>query len=225
MLRRSIAKLRSWLGSSSEPDRAPEPDVDAVIDDARLRDQQLRNEAARVIGEKIVLSSRVKELAVNVGESRALARESLARSDEARSAGDEGMAAKWSDLARSHAGSLRASEDELASLRSRYRERWVRAAETKSAIQDNAAALEELSSGQADESGPIETLTAALSTSIVDETPSPESLDSLVDRLVAEGSSHADPRRLEPGRHERREAVNMAEADARLDALRAEFDR
>ncbi|MFP3883512.1 MAG: hypothetical protein ACLFWH_14510 [Actinomycetota bacterium] len=225
MLRRSISKLRSWLGSSSEPDRAPEPDVDAVIDDVRLRDQQLRNEAARVIGQKIVLISRVEELAVTVGESRALARESLARSDEALSAGDEGVAAKWSDLARSHAVSLRASEDELTSLRSRYRERWVRAAEAKSAIHDNAAALEELSRGQTVGSGIIETLTAALSTSIVDETPSPEALDSVVDRLVTEGSARADFRRLEPGRHERREAVNMTEADARLDALRAESDR
>lgn len=225
MLRRSISKFRSWFGSSSEPDRAPQPDVEKAIDEARVRDQQLRNEAARAIADKIVLSSRIEELAVVVGESRALARESLKRSDEALSAGDEGTSAKWSDLARSHAGSLRASEDDLASLRGRYRERWASAVETKSAIQDNAAALEELSRGQADGSGMIETLTEALSTSIVDETPSPESLDSVVERLVTEGSARADFRRLEPGRHERLEAVNMAEADARLDALRAEFDR
>lgn len=225
MLRRSISKLRSWFGSSSEPDRTPQPDVESAIDEARVRDQQLRNEAARAIADKIVLNSRIEELAVAVGESRALARESLKRSDEAVSAGDEGTSAKWSDLARSHAGSLRTSEDHLALLRSRYRERWLSAAETKGAIQDNAAALEELTRGRADGSGIIETLTAALSTSMVDETPSPESLDSVVDRLVTEGSARADPRRLEPGRHERREAVKMTEADARLDALRAEFDR
>lgn len=224
MLRRSISNFKSWFGSSSEPDRAPQPDVEAAIDEARVRDQQLRNQAARAIADKIVLLSRIEEVAVVVGKSRALARESLARSDEALSAGDEDTAEKWTALARSHAGSLRASEDDLASLRSRYRERWVSAAETKRGIQDNAAALEELSREGTDATGVIETLTAALSTSIVDETPSPESLDGVVDRLVAEGSARADFRRLEPGRHERREAVNMAEADARLDVLRAEFD-
>lgn len=225
MLRRWISNLRSWLGSSSEPDTVPQPDVDGVIDDARLRDQRLRNEAARVIGEKIVLSSRVEELAVAVGESRSFAYESLARSDEALSAGDEDAAARWLDLARSHAGSLRASEDDLASLKSRYRESWVKAEDTKRAIQDNAAEMEDLGGGQTVGSGIAETLIAALSTSIEDETPSPESLDSVVNRLVAEGSARADSRRLEPGRHERREAVNMADADARLDALRAELGR
>lgn len=225
MLRRSISNLRSWFGSSSGPEGAPQPDVEAAIDEARVRDQQLRNQAARAIADKIVLLSRIEEVAVVVGKSKALARESLARSDEAMSAGDEGTAEKWSEFARSHAGSLQASEDDLSSLRSRYRERWVSAAETKSAIEDNAAALGGLNSERTDATEVIETLTAALSTSIVDETPSLESLDGVVDRLVAEGSARADSRRLEPGRHERREAVNMAEADARLDALRAEFDR
>lgn len=203
---------------------APQPDMEAAIDEIRTRDQQLRNEAARAIADKIVLLSRIEEVAVLVGKSRALAHESLARSDEASSTGDEGTAEKWSALARSHAGSLRASEDDLAFLRSRYRERWASAAETESAIQDNATALGELNRGQTDATGAIETLTAALSTSIVDETPSPESLDGEVDRYVTEGSARADLRRLEPGRHERRKTVNMAEADARLEALRAEFD-
>lgn len=198
--------------------------MEVAIDEARMRDQQLRNEAATAIADKIVLISRIEELAVAVGESRALARESLARAGEAQSAGDEGTSTKWSDVARSHAGALRASEDDLATLRSRYRERWVTAAETKSAIGDNAAALEELRAGQAEESGAIEALTAVLSTSIVDETPSPESLDNVVDRLMTEGAARADFRRLEPGRHERREAGNMTGAEARLDALRAEFD-
>lgn len=224
MLRRSISKLRSWLGTSSEPERAPRPDVKTAIDGARVRDQQLRNEAATAIADKIVLISRIEELAIAVGESRALARESLARAVEAQSAGDEGTSTKWSDVARSHAGALRASEEGLTSQRSRYRERWDRAAELKSAIRDNAAASEGLRTGQAEESGTIETLTAALSTSIVDETPSPESLDSVVDRLMTEGSARADFRRLEPGRHERRETGNMTGAEARLDALRAEFD-
>lgn len=225
MLRSWISNLRSWLGPSSEPDGAPQPDMEAAVDEARVRDQELRNEAARAIADKIVLLARIEEVAVVVGKSRALAGESLARSDEALSAGDEDTAEKWSDLARSHAGSLRASEDDLASLRSRYRERWLSAVETKNAIQDNAAALGELSRGQTDATGMTETLTGALSTSIVDETPSPESLGGVVDRLVAEGSARADFRRLEPGRHERRQAVNMTEADARLDALRAESDR
>lgn len=225
MLRRWISNLRSWLGSSSEPDRTPQPDVEAAIDEARLRDQQLRNEAAKVIAAKIVLISRIKERAVAVGESRALARESLARSDEARSTGDEGAASRWTELALLHAGSLRASEDDLALLRSRYGETWNRAEEAKSAIQDNAEGLDESIGGQPARFEVIDNLARALSTSIEDETPSPDSLESLIDRHEGEGSSRADLGELEPGRHERREAVNMTEADARLEALRAELDR
>ncbi len=225
MLRRLISSLRPRLGSSTEPDPSPTSDVDAVIDDARLRDQQLRNEAARAIGEKIVLRSRIEELAAVVGESMALARESLVRSDEALSAGDEGGSAKWAELARSYAGSLRASEADLASLRSRYREVWIRSEEAKSAIQENAAGLEELSGGPDATSEIMDNLAGTLSTSIEDETPSPESLESLVGRLEGESSARADIQSLGRGRHEGPEAVNMTGADARLDALRAELDR
>lgn len=225
MLRRLISNLRSWLGSSSEPDWAPQPDVEAAIDEARLQDQRLRNEAAKVIAEKIVLDSRIKELAVTVGESRSLARESLARSDEARSTGDEGAASRWAELALLHAGSLRTSEDDLASLRSRYGETWNRAEEAKNAIQENAAGLGDLSGGRAPSSEIIDSLVSAFSTSIADETPSPDSLERLIDRHEGEGSSRADLGELEPGRHERREAVDMTDTDARLDALRAELDR
>ncbi len=225
MLRRLTSSLKSWLGSSTEPDPAPPtPDVDAAIEGARLRDQQLRNEAARAIGEKIVLSSRIEEVAAVVGESMALARESLVRSDDALSAGDEGGSAKWTELARSYAGSLRASEEDLASLRSRYRDVWNNAEEAKSAIRENAAGLEELSGGQ-DSREIMDNLTGTLSTSIEDETPSPESLESLVDRIEGESSARADIQSLGRGRHEGPEAVNMTEADARLEALRAELDR
>lgn len=225
MLRRLTSSLKSWLGSSTEPDPAPPtPDVDAAIEGARLRDQQLRNEAARAIGEKIVLRSRIEELAAVVGESMALARESLVRSDDALSAGDEGGSAKWTELARAYAGSLRASEEDLASLRSRYRDVWNNAEEAKSAIRENAAGLEELSGGQ-DSIEIMGNLTGTLSTSIEDETPSPGSLDSLVDRVEGESSARADIQSLGRGRHEGPQAVNMTEADARLEALRAELDR
>lgn len=225
MLRRLTSSLKSWLGSSTEPDPAPPtPDVDAAIEGARLRDQQLRNEAARAIGEKIVLRSRIEELAAVVGESMALARESLVRSDDALSAGDEGGSAKWTELARAYAGSLRASEEDLASLRSRYRDVWNNAEEAKSAIRENAAGLEELSGGQ-DSREIMGNLTGTLSTSIEDETPSPGSLDSLVDRVEGESSARADIQSLGRGRHEGPQAVNMTEADARLEALRAELDR
>lgn len=224
MLRGWISSLKSWFGSSAEPDPAPLPDVDAAIDEARLRDQQFRNEAAKAIAEKIVLSSRIEERAVAVGKSRALARESLVRSDEARSTGDQGGASRWTELALLHAGSLRASEDDLTSLRSRYRETWNRAEEAKSAIQNNATGLDELSAGLPGVSDRIDDLARVMTTSIEDKTPSPDSLESLIDRHEGEGSALADLEELEPGRHERREAVNMTEADVRLDALRAELD-
>jgi len=225
LLRRWISNLRSSLGSSSEPEQASQPDIEAAIDAARLRDQELRNEAAEVIAEKIVLKSRIEELAVAVGESRALARESIGRSDEARSAGDEGGSARWADVARSYAGSFRASKNDLGSLRSRYREAWQRAEEAKGAIQDNASRLEELVGGQSVEPDVVDRVAGALSTSIEDETPTPEALESLVDRLEGEGAVRADLQSPGRGRHESADAVNMAGADTGLDALRAELDR
>lgn len=160
-----------------------------------------------------------------VGESRALARESLVRSDEARSAGDEGASARWADLARSYGGSLRASRDDLGAMRLRYREAWDRAEEAKGAIEGNASGLEELAGGQDVGSDIIGNVAGALSTSIEDDTPSPEALESLVDRLEGEGSARADLQSLGRGRHESPEAVNMTGTGARLDALRAELDR
>lgn len=227
LLRRWIWSLKSWLRSSTGTETTSPVDAEAVIEEARLQDQHLRNRAATAIAEKVVLSSRIKQDAAAAGEARALARHCLFRSDEARAAGDEDTASKWAEEARTHAAALQVSEHEKASLQSRYREAWETAERAKAAIRENASELRDLSRERPEASGRVETVIQILSTSIEDEAPSPDSLDDLVDRLEDDALARAGLPKYPSGlaQQESGEAVNMTQAESRLDSLRAESDR
>lgn len=149
MFRRLISSLRSRLGSSSEPD-IPDPsiDIEAVIEKARLRDQQLRNRAARAIADKVVLVSRIRESA----------------------AAEE------------------VNEETFTSWLDRYREAWDEAETSKDAIGENVAELVEIKTQHPAFTDVVDTVTRVMSTSIEDETPSPESLEGLVGRPEREAS-------------------------------------
>lgn len=234
MLQRWIAYIRSWFEKTSEDVMDPEIEIRASIDEARRRDQDLRNQAAKVIAHKTQLNSQIEKAAESVGEAREMAKQALVKADEAKGAGDDGGVTKWTQAAQSLAMKLQAAENNLTSLKGQYETAVTQADQAKEAVQANAMRVQELSARRLEMLGSLEqakmqeavnNAVQSMSTSIVDEGPNLDAVDRKIEQRKAEAMAKAELHEVTPegAEDELRKAVNMAEADAKLDELRSEL--
>jgi phage shock protein A len=212
----------------------PEIEIQSAIDEARRRDQDLRNQAAKVIAHKTQLQSQIDRAADDVGEGREMAKQALLKADEAKKAGDDSAVTKWTQAAQSLAMKLQASENNLTSLKEQYETAVGQAETAKEAVQTNAMSLQELSAKRMEMLGTLqqakmqESVNAALeamSGGVTDELPSLEQVESKIEQRKAEAMAKAELREATPegAEAELRKAINVTEADAKLDELRAEL--
>ena len=234
MFRRWMAYIRSWFKSTSEEMMDPEIEIQAAIDEAPRRDQDLRNQAAKVIAHKTQLNSQIERAADDVGEAKEMAKQALVRADRAKAAGDEAGVAKWTQAAQSLAMKLQAAENNLASLKGQYETAVTQAEQAKEAVQTNAMKVQELSAKRLEMLGSLEqakmqeavnNAVQSMSTSIADEGPNLDAVDMKIEQRKAEAMAKAELHEATPegAEQELRKAVNMAEADAKLDELRSEL--
>jgi phage shock protein A len=234
MLRRWIAYIKSWFKSASEQVMDPEIEIQSSIDEAKARDQALRNQAAKVIAHKTQLNSQIERGADSAGEAKEMAKQALLKAEEAKTAGDEAGVAKWTQAAQSLAMKLQAAENNLASLKNQYETAVTQAEKAKKAVQSNAMKVQELSARRLEMLGSIEqakmqeavnNAVQSMSTSIADEGPNLDAIEDKIERRKAEAMAKAELHEATPegAEDELRRAVNMTEADAKLDELRAEL--
>jgi len=234
MLRRWIAYIKSWFKSTSEQMMDPEIEIQSSIDEARRRDQDLRNQAAKVIAHKTQLNSQIERAADTVGEAKEMAKQALVRADEAKTVGDQAGVTKWTQAAQSLAMKLQAAENNLASLKGQFETAVTQAEEAKEAVQSNAMKVQELSARRLEMLGSLEqakmqeavnNAVQSMSTSIADEAPDLDMVEDKIEQRKAEAMARAELHESTPegAEQELRKAVNMAEADAKLDELRREL--
>lgn len=234
MLRRWIAYIKSWFKSTSEQMMDPEIEIQSAIDEARRRDQDLRNQAAKVIAHKTQLNSQIERAADTVGEAKEMAKQALVRADEAKTAGDQAGVTKWTRAAQSLAMKLQAAENNLASLKGQFEAAVTQAEQAKEAVQSNAMKVQELSARRLEMLGSLEqakmqeavnNAVQSMSTSIADEAPNLDAVEDKIEQRKAEAMARAELHEATPegAEQELRKAVNMAEADAKLDELRREL--
>jgi phage shock protein A len=234
MFRRWIAYIKSWFKSTSEEMMDPEIEIQSAIDEAKARDQDLRNQAAKVIAHKTQLNSQIERAAEDVGEAKEMAKQALVKADEAKTAGDTAAVTKWTQAAQSLAMKLQASENNLESLKGQYGSAVTQAEQAKEAVQTNAMKVQELSAKRLEMLGSLEqakmqeAVNAAvetMSTSIADEGPNLDAVEDKIEQRKAEAMAKAELHEATPegAEQELKKAVNMAEADAKLDELRAEL--
>jgi phage shock protein A len=234
MFKRLWAYIRSWFRATAESAMDPEIELQSAIDEARRRDQDLRNQAAKVIAHKTQLQSQIERSAGDVGEGREMAKQALLKSDEAKKGGDEAAVTKWNLTAQSLAMKLQASENNLASLKQQYETAVGQAETAKEAVQTNAMNLQELSAKRMEMLGSLqqakmqESVNAAveaMSGGVTDELPSLDQVESKIEQRKAEAMAKAELREATPegAEAELRRAINTTEADAKLDELRAEL--
>jgi len=234
MLRRWIAYIKSWFKSTSEQMMDPEIEIQSSIDEARRRDQDLRNQAAKVIAHKTQLNSQIERAADTVGEAKEMAKQALVKADEAKTAGDQAGVTKWTQAAQSLAMKLQAAENNLASLKGQFESAVTQAEQAKEAVQSNAMKVQELSARRLEMLGSLEqakmqeavnNAVQSMSTSIADEAPNLDAVEDKIEQRKAEAMARAELHEATPegAEQELRKAVNMGEADAKLDELRREL--
>jgi phage shock protein A len=234
MFKRLVAYIRSWFRQTAESAMDPEIEIQSGIDEAKRRDQDLRNQAAKVIAHKTQLESQIENAAEAAGEAREMAKQALVKADEAQKGGDEAAVTKWNQAAQSLAMKLQASENNLASLKEQYKIAEGQAEQAKEAVRTNAMSLQELSAKRMEMLGTLEqakmqesvnAAVEAMSSGVTDEMPSLDQVEQKIEQRKAEAMAKAELREATPegAEAELRRAVNATEAEVKLDELRAEL--
>lgn len=233
-MKRILGYLKQLFRSTAEKAMDPEVEIEQAITDARRRDQQLRNQAAKVIAHRTQLEQKIEQAASQVGEGRETAKQALMRADQAQSEGDQEGVAKWTQAAQSLALKLQAAESNLDGLKEQYQIAIAQADEAKAAVQTNAMRLQELAAkrmqllGQLEQAKMTEAVNSAvesISTSMEMDAPSFAQVEDKINQRLAEAKARTELREATPegAEAELKEAISLAQADARLAELRKEL--
>ncbi len=234
MLRRWWNYLKAWFGAASDKAMDPEIEIQMAIDDAKKTDQELRNQAAKVIAHTTQLESKIEKSADGVGESREMAKQALMKAEESKASGDSAAQQKWTRAAQSLAMKLQAEENNLNSLKDQYGVAVSQSDKAKQAVQSNAMKLQELSAKRMELLGSLqqakmqEAVNAAvdsMSSTMSDANPSLDQVEEKIETRKATAMANAELREATPqgAEAELREAINLAQADAKLEELKAEL--
>lgn len=226
--------LKQLFRSKSEQLKDPEIEIEQVITEARKRDQELRNQAAKVIAHRTMVEGQIEESAAEVGKAKEMAKQALLRADEATRAGDAEAAAKWTRAAQSLAMKLQAAQNNIDSLKSQYQVAVQQADQAKQAVQQNAMRVQELSAkrlemlGQLQQAKMQETVNKAvqsLSSTMDMDSPSLDSVEQKINQRLAEAQAKAELHAATPegAEMELEQSVSLAQADSTLEQLRKEL--
>jgi phage shock protein A len=212
----------------------PAVEIQMAIDQARAKNQDLRNQAANIVAHRTQLEGKIENEADVVGETREMAKQAILKAEEARAAGDTAGVDKWTASAQVLALKLQAAENNLTSLTAQYEVAIEQAEDAKSAVQTNATRLQELSAKQIELMGALEQAkmqeavneaVATMDSTLDDELPSLAAVEEKIERRKAQAMAKAEIHEATPqgAEAELREAINRTAADAKLDELRAEL--
>lgn len=234
MFRRWWEYIKSWFKKASDDVMNPEIEIQMAIDQAHKKNQNLRNQAANIVAHRTQLESKIERSADAVGEAREMAKQAILKAEESKTAGDSSGVAKWTGIAQGQATKLQAAESNLTSLKGQYEVAIEQADEAKSAVQANAARLQELSAKQMELLGALEQAkmqesvneaVQSMSATLDDELPSLEDVENKIEKRKAQAMAKAEIFDATPegGEAELRQAMNEAQADAKLEELKAEL--
>ncbi len=226
--------IKTLFRVKTEAAMDPEIEIEQAIHEAKERDQDLRNQAAKVVAHRTQLESKIERSADDVGEARELAKQALLKAQQATADGDAASADKWTKAATGLAMKLQASENNLTSLKSQYASAVDQAEDAKKAVQQNAMRLQELAAKRMELLGDLQQAkmqesvneaVEAISATMDDDQVSLASVEDKIEKRKAEAMARAELREATPdgAEMELREAISMAQADAKLAELKAEL--
>ena len=234
MFKRIWAYIKALFSTTAENAMDPKIEIEAAINEAKKKDQDLRNQAAKVVAHRTQLESQLEKAADDAGEAREMAKQALLKAEAAKNAGDTAGVEKWTQAAQSIAMKLQAAENNLSSLTEQYAVAEKQAEQAKDAVQQNAMKLQELSAkrmellGQLEQAKMQEAVNDAVQTmsaSMSDTGPSLDQVEQKIERRKAEAMARAELHEATPegAEAELKAAINVAQADAKLEELKAEL--
>jgi phage shock protein A len=233
-LKRLWGYIKALFRRKAEDMMDPEIEIEQAINEARKRDQELRNQAAKVVAHRTQLEGKIEDAADDVGSARELAKQALLKAQEATTGGDAAAADKWTRSAQGLAMKLQASENNLTTLKSQYETAVDQAEEAKKAVQQNAMRLQELAAKRMELVGSLQQAkmqesvnkaVESISATMDDEAVSLDRVEEKIEARQAQAMARAELREATPegAEAELREAVSLAQADAKLAELKAEL--
>jgi len=233
-LKRLWGYITTLFKGGAEKLMKPEVEIEQAINEAKKRDQELRNQAAKVVAHRTQLESKMENAADDVGEAREMAKQAILKAEESKSAGDVEGQTKWTKAAQSIAMKLQAAENNLSTLKTQYENASVQADKAKQAVQQNAMRVSELAAKRMELLGSLEAAKMqesvnqavdAMSNMSDYEMPSLDKIEEKIEKRKAEAMAKAELREATPegSEMELKEAINMAQADAKLEELKAEL--
>jgi len=234
MFKRIWGYIKQLFRSGAEKAMNPEIEIEQAITEAKKRDQDLRNQAAKVIAHRTQIEQKIEGAAKDVGEAREMAKSALLRAESARTAGDTGEQSKWTQAAQSLALKLQAAESNLSGLKEQYEIAIGQADQAKAAVQQNAMRLQELAAkrmqllGQLQQAKMQEAVNSAvesISANMEVEAPSLEKVEEKIQQRLAGAKARTELREATPegAEAELSEAISIAQADAKLEELKKEL--
>ncbi len=234
MFRRIWNYLRQLFRSAAERAMDPAIEIEQAITEARRRDQELRNQAAKVIAHRTQIEQKIEGAAKDVGEAREMAKQALLRAEAAKNSGDTAGMERWTQAAQSLALRLQAAESNLTGLKEQYEIAITQAEAAKTTVQQNAMRLQELAAkrmqlvGQLEQARMQEAVNSAvesISASMEMDAPSLERVEEKIQTRLAEAKARTELRQATPegAEAELKEAISLAQADARLEELKREL--
>lgn len=163
-----------------------------------------------------------------------MAKKALLRAEEAKAASDVETMNKWTQAAQSLALKLQAGENNLNGLKDQYEIAVNQSEDAKRAVQSNAMRLQELAAkrmelvGQLQQAKMQEAVNSAvesISASMEVEAPSLDKVQDKIQARLSEAKARAELREATPEgtEAELREAISLAQADTKLEELKAEL--
>lgn len=233
-LRRLWGYITTLFRTTAENAMNPEVEIEQAITEARKRDQELRNQAAKVLAHRTQLETKIDKAASDVGEAREMAKQALMKAEQSKAEGDAAGVDKWTRTAQAMAMKLQASENNLSTLKAQYETAVGQADSAKQAVQQNAMRVSELAAKRMELLGTLQAAKMqesvnkavdALSNTMDYEAPSLSKVEEKIESRQAEAMANAELRDATPAGSEAelKEAINMVQADAKLEELKNEL--
>jgi len=227
--------IKTWFGQKTEEIKDPEIEIEQAIQEAMKRDQELRNQAAKVLAHRTQLVAEIEEAGAEVAEAKELAKQALIKSDAAIKSGNAADAEKWNQAASQIAMKMQAAQSTYEMLQKQLATAEAQAAAAKQAVQNNATAVQELSAkrvallGQLQAAKMQESVNKAmdqLNSAVGDDAPSFEEVENKIQARMAEASAKAElASATDPNVAiaELKTSTMSLKAESALDSLRAEL--
>lgn len=234
MLRRWWNYIKTWFGMKSKEVMDPKVEIESAIAEARKRDQNLRNEAAKVIAHRTRVADEMSDAATSVAESKEMAKQALMKADEAAKAGNAADSDKWSQAAQAIALKLQASQTSLDSMQQQLQVADQQSEQAKTAVHDNAMRLEEITAKRMEMLGQLEqakmqesvnSAMASINASVGGDAPSLNEIEDKIQDRMAQAMAKTELTASTPegAMAELKREVNLSSASASLDDLRKEL--